>query len=184
MNTANKITLTRILLVPLFMIFLMLPGTGWHWLALAVFVIASATDGIDGYIARKYNQITTFGKFVDPLADKMLTTAAFVVFVGDGRVAPWALFVILAREFVVSGIRLLAVGEGKVIAASFWGKLKTVMQMVAIIAAIILNEADFIPARAVIAQPITDVLMWITVALTVFSGIDYLVKNWKLMEMK
>lgn len=184
MNTANKITLLRVLLVPFFMVFLMMPSSACHWIALAIFIIASATDGIDGYIARKYNQITTFGKFVDPLADKMLTTAAFVVFVADGRVAPWALFIIMAREFIVSGVRLLAVGEGKVIAASFWGKLKTVMHMVAIIAAIVLNEATFIPAHDTIAQPIIDVLMWITVALTVFSGIDYLIKNRNLMEMK
>ena len=184
MNTSNKLTLSRVLLVPVFMAFLMQSAPVFHWIALVIFIVASATDGLDGYIARKYHQITTFGKFVDPLADKMLTTAAFVIFVADGRMASWALFVILAREFIVSGVRLLAVGEGKVIAASIWGKLKTVIQIVTIIAAIFLHDATFIPAQSVIAQPITDILMWITVAITVFSGIDYLVKNWHLMEMK
>ncbi len=184
MNTANKLTLIRVILVPFFMAFLMMSKPVYHWIALVIFIIASVTDWCDGYIARKYNQITTFGKFVDPLADKMLTTAAFVVFAADGTISPWALFIILAREFVVSGVRLVSVAEGKVIAASIWGKLKTVMQMISIIAAIVLKNADFIPYIEVFAQPVISILIWVTVIATVLSGADYLVKNRNLMKLK
>lgn len=178
MNTANKITILRILLVPLFMAFFMMNMLG---AALIVFIIASATDGIDGYIARHYNQITTFGKFVDPLADKMLTTAAFLVLLHYGKVSAWAVMIILAREFVVSGIRLVAVSEGKVIAASIWGKLKTVSQMAAIIVAIFLMGMKITPEAA---ELITNILVWVSVALTVISGADYLWKNRKMLVMK
>lgn len=181
MNTANKITLLRIALVPVFMVFLLIDNFVCRLIALAIFVVASATDGIDGYIARHYNQITTFGKFVDPLADKMLISAAFVVLLYYGRMSPWALMIVLAREFIVTGIRLVAVSEGKVIAASFWGKLKTVSQIIAVIAAIILMSDAFSHAPAML---ITNILIWVSTAITVFSGIDYLVKNWSLMEMK
>lgn len=179
MTTANKLTILRVILVPFFIAFLMLDGTACHFAALAVFIIASLTDAADGYIARKYNQITDFGKFMDPLADKMLTTAAFVVFTANGTVNPVALFIILAREFMVSGVRLTAVTSGKVIAASIWGKLKTVLQMLTIIAAILLENIGFS-----YAQPVTDVLVWLTVAATALSGIDYLVKNRHLIKTK
>ncbi len=183
MNTANKLTLLRILLVPVFMAFMLMDGMLYNLIALAIFVIASATDGIDGYIARHYNQITTFGKFMDPLADKLLISAAFTVLLFYGRMSPWAFMIVLAREFMVSGVRLVASAEGKVIAASIWGKLKTVSQMIAVIAAIILmNNFSFCPENTAIL--ITNILIWISTALTVFSGADYLMKNWDLLEMK
>lgn len=182
MNTANKITLLRIALVPVFMAFLMVDNLPCQIVALVIFLLAAASDGIDGYIARKYNQITTFGKFVDPLADKMLITAAFLVLQYYERISPWAVMIVLAREFIVTGVRLVAVSEGKVIAASFWGKLKTVSQIVAVIAAILLmNTSIFAQGPSLV---ITQILIWISVAITVFSGIDYLIKNWSLMEMK
>ena len=183
MNTANKLTLLRIILVPIFMAFMMKGGTLYNMIALAIFIVASATDGIDGYIARRYNQITTFGKFVDPLADKLLVSAAFVVLVAQGAMSPWAFMIVLAREFMVSGVRLVASAEGKVIAASIWGKLKTVSQMIAVIAAIVLISG-FLPCPPQTAKTIIDILIWISTGLTVFSGADYLIKNWSLLEMK
>lgn len=175
MTTANKITILRMILVPVFMAFLMVPdSTACLTAALLVFIIASISDAVDGYIARNYNQISTFGKFMDPLADKMLTTSAFIVFVAHGRMSAWALMIILFREFMVSGIRLLAVSEGKVIAASMLGKIKTVSQMLAIIAGMILLYPVF-PAAA--AEVVTQVLIWICTAFTVISGAEYLLKN-------
>lgn len=172
----------RIFLVPVFMAFMLMDDMVYKLIALAVFVIASATDGVDGYIARRYNQITTFGKFVDPLADKLLVSAAFIVLVYFGRMSPWAFLIVLAREFMVSGVRLVASAEGKVIAASMWGKLKTVSQMIAVIAAIILMNNNMCPEET--AKLITDILIWISTVLTVFSGADYLIKNWNLLEME
>lgn len=180
MNTANKITMLRVVLVPIFMVLFLIDSTLCRTAALLVFIIASITDAIDGYIARHYNQITSFGKFVDPLADKMLTTAAFLILLYMGRISPWAVMIILAREFMVTGVRLLAAAEGNVIAASFWGKLKTVSQMVAIIAAIILID-PFFPTDAAII--ITNILVWISVIFTALSGIDYLWKNRSLIKM-
>ena len=180
MNTANKLTLLRIILVPVFMALLMVDNLGCQIAALVIFVLAAATDGVDGYIARHYNQITTFGKFVDPLADKMLTTSAFLVLLYYGRMSPWAVMIVLAREFMVSGIRLIAAAEGEVIAASFWGKLKTVSQMAAVIAAIILMHPVF-PENA--SMLITDILIWISVVFTVLSGADYLWKNRSLLKL-
>ena len=138
MNTANKITMIRVVLVPIFMVLFMIDNVMCHYAALGVFVLASITDAIDGHVARKYNQVTTFGKFVDPLADKVLTTAAFLILMYYDRMSVWALMIVLVREFAVAGIRLVAAGEGKVVAASMWGKLKTVTQMVAIIVAMLL----------------------------------------------
>lgn len=176
MTTANKITILRILLVPIFMAFLLMDGFGGHIAALVIFIIASATDGIDGYIARKYNQITNFGKFMDPLADKMLTTAAFLILSEYDRI--WfgsvAVMLILAREFMVSGLRMIAGAEGKVIAASMLGKFKTVSQMTAISAAILLMNPSFSQQPAIL---ITNILIWICVVVTVVSGIDYVFKN-------
>ncbi len=185
MNTANKLTLLRVILVPVFMALLMMDGTAYKWAALGVFALASVTDALDGHIARSRNQITTFGKFVDPLADKILTTAAFLVFLGTGVYRPVsgtiALMVIMTREFMVAGVRLVAVGEGKVIAASIWGKLKTVAQMIAIIITIILIA--LVPDN-VTAGLVIEALLWITVLFTVISGADYLIKNWHLMKLK
>lgn len=185
MNTANKLTLLRVILVPIFMALLLIDDTVCKWAALGVFVVASLTDALDGHIARSRNQITTFGKFVDPLADKILTTAAFLAFLGTGvygmRSGTVAIMIIMAREFMVAGVRLAAVGEGTVIAASMWGKLKTVMQMVSIIITIILIAV--MPDRA-ISNIVIDTLLWITVGVTVISGAEYLAKNRHLMKLK
>lgn len=176
MNTPNKLTVLRIIMVIPFMAFLMLcPGNAAYvTCALVLFAAASLTDTVDGYIARKYNMITDFGKFMDPLADKMLTTAAFLGLMSFGRASAVAVMLILTREFIVSGIRLVAASSGRVIAASIWGKLKTVFQMVAIIISIIL----LYPAiNQGIAETITHALVWISAAVTVISGADYVIKN-------
>lgn len=180
MNTANKITIFRVVLVPVFMALMMIDTTACRIAALIVFIIASLSDAADGYIARNYNQITNFGKFADPLADKMLTTAAFLVLIHYERMSVWALMIVLAREFMVSGVRLVAAADGRVIAASIWGKLKTVSQMVAIIAAIILLMPMF---PTISARIITDILVWLSVVFTTISGIDYLVKNKNVLKM-
>lgn len=181
MNTANKITVLRIILVPIFMAFFLIDSFTCRMIALAVFLIASVSDAADGYIARHYNQITTFGKFIDPIADKMLVTAAFVVLLHYGRMSAWALMIILAREFIVTGLRLVAVSEGTVIAASMWGKAKTVSQMTAIIAAMLLMN-NVLPAD--ISLLVTNIVIWISAVLTVISGADYLIKNRRLLNMK
>ena len=168
MNLPNKITVSRILLIPIFMIVLYLPIPYRELIALAIFIIAAATDGIDGHIARSRNLVTNFGKFLDPLADKLLVTAALVALVGMQRIPSWIVTVIIAREFAVTGIRLLAVGEGRVIAASMWGKYKTTFQMIMVILMIV-NLPQL--------QLVTDIVMWIATILTVVSLIDYLVKN-------
>lgn len=181
MNTPNKLTLIRIALVPVFMALLLVDTVGAQVGALLVFALASLTDMLDGKIARKYNLITTFGKFMDPLADKMLTTAAFIVFLQKGIISSWPLMIILTREFMVSGVRLVAAGEGKIIAAAFWGKFKTVAQMAAIMATIILTmNLHFIPFETGLL--ISRVLIWISVLFTVFSGIEYIVKNIDLLK--
>jgi CDP-diacylglycerol--glycerol-3-phosphate 3-phosphatidyltransferase len=182
MNTANKITMIRVFLVPVFMVLFMINNTACHYAALGVFVLASITDAVDGHIARKYNQITNFGKFVDPLADKVLTTAAFLVLMHYGRMSVWALMIVLTREFMVAGVRLVAAGDGNVVAASMWGKLKTVTQMAAIIVAMLLLPYE--KFLGVQAHMISDILIWLSVAFTIISGVDYLRMNWHLLEMK
>lgn len=182
MNTANKITMIRVFLVPVFMVLFMIDNTACHFAALGVFILASITDAIDGHVARKYNQTTTFGKFVDPLADKVLTTAAFLILMHYGRMSVWALMIVLTREFMVAGVRLVAAGDGNVVAASMWGKLKTVTQMVAVVVAMLLLPMD--KFLGVPARMISDILIWISVVFTIISGIDYLAKNWHLMKLK
>lgn len=182
MNTANKITMIRVFLVPIFMVLFMIDNAACRWAALGVFILASITDAVDGHVARKYNQTTTFGKFVDPLADKVLTTAAFLILMHYGRMDVWAVMIVLTREFMVAGVRLVAAGEGNVVAASMWGKLKTVTQMVAIVVAMILMSFDkFLGVPSII---LSEILIWISVVFTIVSGIDYLAKNWHLMKLK
>ena len=182
MNLPNKLTLLRVILVPVFLAFMSV-NTLWANIAgLAVFVIASLTDMLDGQIARRDNLVTTFGKFADPLADKMLTTAAFLVFLQKGIITAWPVFIILAREFAVSGIRLVAAAEGEVIAASFWGKLKTVTQMISIIAGILLMCLVMIPEN--VSNTITALLVWLSVIFTILSGIEYIYKNRRLIKFK
>lgn len=181
MTTANKLTILRVLLVPVFMVFLLMEPLWCQVAALAIFVIASATDGIDGYIARHYNQITTFGKFMDPIADKLLTTAALLVLLEKGAIGCVPVMIIMAREFIVSGVRMIAGSDGKVIAASMLGKIKTVSQMIAIVAAILLLNPVFPKETAAL---ITNILVWIATGFTIISGIDYLVKNRSIFESK
>lgn len=173
MNLANKLTLIRIFLVPIFLMFIAVKGIPYGKLiATAVFVIAALTDKLDGYIARSRNQITRFGKFMDPLADKLLVTAALVSLVEFQIIPTWVAMVIIAREFAVTGLRSIAAAEGVVIAASWWGKIKTVIQIIAIIFALInLNYANIYFTTA------TKVVMMIALVVTLLSGIDYFVKN-------
>lgn len=182
MNTPNKLTVIRMLLVPVFMAFALASGTVNLAIALGVFILASLTDWLDGKIARASGQITTFGKFMDPLADKLLTTAAFLVFMDMKLISPWVIIIILFREFAVSGIRLVAAGTGEVIAASIWGKLKTVSQMAAVILTFLLL---IIPAGDEQSKNIIiNIAVWISTILTLTSGADYILKNRKLLVMK
>lgn len=168
-TTANKITVLRIILVPVFMVLLYLGQTYW---ALAVYIVACVSDFVDGKIARKYNQITDFGKFMDPLADKMLVLAAMCYFVEVGLIPGWVVAVVLLREFGVSGLRLLAVEQGIVIAAAWSGKIKTGVTMVAL-GVLILAGQPWFPAPDVIA-----VVCWLLILITtLYSGIEYFAKN-------
>lgn len=188
MNLANKLTIFRIFLVPIMVIipFLNLPGNLYNipcslLVIDAIFIIASITDKLDGHIARSRNQITTFGKFLDPLADKILVLAAMIMLVEMGKLPAWIPIIVLAREFIVSGYRLVAVEKGgKVIAASIWGKLKTVTQMLAIILAFIDLNAfatcfkGTLSGYSFVINLITTILMIISVIATIFSGWDYI----------
>lgn len=174
MNLPNKLTMFRVILIPFFVVFMLVDITQYDkWIALAVFIIASLTDLLDGKIARKYNLVTNFGKFMDPLADKLLVCSALICLVALDRIPAWVVIVIIAREFIISGFRLIASDNGVVIAASYWGKFKTTFQMVMIC----LMIAD-------IAQiaPLTQIVMWVAVVLTVVSLVDYLVKNKEVMK--
>lgn len=185
MNLPNKLTLLRILLLPVFMVFAGIRSIPYGYLiAMVVFAVASFTDFLDGYIARKRGLVTDFGKFADPLADKMLTTTAFIYMAVDGVCSPVVLVIIIAREFAVSGVRMMAAsapGGGKVIAANMWGKAKTVLQMVTIIAYYFLAGIQPMvssPAASVYWGDIfTMVMCWIVAALTAISGIQYIWGN-------
>lgn len=179
MNLANKLTLLRVIMVPIFLVFISVDSIPYgKELALAVFVLASLTDKLDGYIARSRNMITNFGKFMDPLADKLLVSAALVALVELAIIPSWIAFVILAREFAVSGLRILAASDGKVIAASWWGKIKTVIQMVAVIVALfnLIVNNQFLGS-------LTDILMYMAVIITIISGYDYFAKNTNVINM-
>ena len=166
MNTANKLTLLRIILIPVFLIVLYWGFPGANWVALAIFIIASLTDFADGYIARHYDQITDFGKFMDPLADKMLVMAAMCWFVQNGEMWGWVLALVLLREFAISGMRLVAVEQGKVIAAAWSGKIKTASTMVCICLMLGLNIGWI--------DMLSQIVILVT---TLYSGIEYFVKN-------
>ncbi len=170
MNLPNKLTMLRVILIPFFVAFMLLSGAeySYKWIALGIFITASLTDLLDGKIARKYNLVTNFGKLMDPLADKMLVSAALICLTAMGRLEAWIVIVIISREFIISGFRLVASDNGVVIAASYWGKYKTTFQMVMICLLI----AD-IGALVIITRVIT----WIAVALTIVSLGDYMVKN-------
>lgn len=171
MTTASKITLVRVFMIPLVMIAMYLSkGVSglWMWISLGLFVIASVTDFIDGQIARKCNQVSDFGKFLDPLADKLLTIAVMTVFCEWGRFPAWALMIVLTREFAVTGLRLVAVGKGTVIAAGWSGKVKTASTMIGLCAVLVF------PQNAPLLWVVTAVI----VVTTVYSGVEYFVKNW------
>lgn len=171
MNLPNKLTVLRILMVPFFVFFMLtdVGGAANKWIALALFCVASLTDLLDGKIARKYNLVTNFGKFMDPLADKLLVCSAMICMIETKKLAAWFVIVIIAREFIISGFRLVASDNGIVIAASYWGKFKTVSQMAMIIVLI----ADL----GGVFDLIGTVLIWISLVLTVISLVDYIVKN-------
>ena len=193
MNLPNKLTLTRIILVPVFMIFVsmsqyMTPDYNprWYLIAGIIFAVASFTDYLDGHLARKWHMVTDFGKFADPLADKLLTTVAFLYMMRDGVCSPVVLCIILAREFAVSGLRMVAAGakDGKVIAANMWGKVKTVLQMLSIIfyffgmsiASMSATGAEQ-GVRQILVISISMALCWLVAAVTAISGIKYLWDN-------
>lgn len=176
MNLPNKLTVLRIIMVPFF-VFFMLTDTGGaanKWIALVLFCIASLTDLLDGKIARKYNLVTNFGKFMDPLADKLLVCSAMICMIESGQLSAAFVIIIIAREFIISGFRLVASDKGTVIAASYWGKFKTVFQMIMVILLILDLGGVF--------DTIAEVVVWISLILTVISLIDYLYKNWSVMD--
>ena len=171
MTTASKITLVRVAFIPLYMVFMYLSGGQaglWLWAAFGLFVLASLTDFLDGYIARKYNQVSDFGKFLDPLADKLLTVAAMLMFCQWGLMPAWALMIILTREFGVTGLRLVAVGKGTVIAAGWSGKVKTACSMIGLCAMMVF------PGLSWLCWGVTVMI----VVTTVYSGVEYFVQNW------
>ena len=188
MNLANKLTLVRIFLIPVFMVFLLVKffPYGGKFIAAGVFILAAITDGLDGYIARKNNQVTRFGKFLDPLADKLLISAALISLVGLGKLHAGIAFIIIAREFIITGLRVLVAGEKKVLAASKLGKAKTIFQIVAVLYIIIISDLENLSA---ILPPISDFLqsfpyihlnwflLFLAVLFTVWSGVDYMYKN-------
>ncbi len=171
MNLPNRLTVLRILLIPFFVFFFCFEGfTGHEYIALAIYIIACLTDLLDGKIARKYNMVTTFGKFMDPLADKILVITALILFTAYGIMNPIAVIIIVAREFIVSGFRLVASDKGIVIAAGMWGKVKTTVQMIMAIALTLHFEYDWF-------HIFEQILIWASVALTIISLIDYIYHN-------
>lgn len=175
MNLPNKLTVLRVIMIPFFVLFLLSNcfGEMSKWVALTIFIIASLTDLLDGKIARKYNLVTNFGKFMDPLADKLLVCAAMICLVEMEKLPAWMVIIIISREFIISGFRLIAADNGIVIAASYWGKFKTTFQMVMICLLIADIEVLVI---------FTQIIVWIALILTVVSLIDYLVKNKNVMK--
>lgn len=169
MNTANKLTVFRIILVPFFVLFMLTDFTQYNQIiALIIFIIASITDHFDGYVARKYNMITTFGKFMDPIADKLLVSSALICLTALGTIPAWAVIIIILREFAISGLRLVAAENGGVIAAAGWGKAKTASQMTAIIMLLLPIPQLY---------TISIIVFYVAVVLTVISLIDFLLKN-------
>jgi CDP-diacylglycerol--glycerol-3-phosphate 3-phosphatidyltransferase len=193
MNTANKLTMARVILIPIFLLILYLDieYNGIHigrYIALAVFIIAALTDYADGLIARKYNQITDFGKFMDPLADKVLTFAAMLWFVEVGMMPAWLVLIVIVREFMVTGIRLVAAAKGRVIAATMSGKVKTVVTIVCLIIMFFAEDLEAILVYLGIYFPLTNwlvILCWVLIGLTtLISGVEYLVKNRDIMRLE
>ena len=175
MTSASKITILRVLLIPFYMAAMYMTGGEagiWMWIALGIFIVASLTDFVDGYIARHYNQTTDFGKFLDPLADKLLTIAAMCMFCQWGSFPAWALMIVLTREFAVTGLRLVAVQKGNVIAAGWSGKVKTASTMVGLCVMMVFPGVILLNALVIAVIVVT----------TVYSGTEYFVKNWKCLR--
>lgn len=174
MTTASKITLARIALIPFFIVAALMDFSGHNYVALAIFIFAALTDSLDGYVARHYNQISTFGKFIDPLADKLLVFAALLIFVENGQMASWACMIVIAREFAVTGLRLVAMEDGTVIAAGFSGKLKTALSMVCICIMLLPGIYGF---KVFSLLTVNDICVALIVLVTVYSGVEYFVVN-------
>lgn len=180
MNLPNKLTVLRMIMVPFFIFFMlteMVTQPTARYIAIAIFVVASLTDLLDGHIARSRNLVTTFGKFMDPLADKLLVTSALVCLIATDGLSPWVVMIIIGREFIISGFRLVAASEGIVIAASWWGKIKTVTQMTMIVVILLNLPFAFMPI-------IETILIWAAVILTVVSLVDYMAKNKGVLTFK
>lgn len=170
MNMPNKLTLARIILIPVFVFFLLMRSSlplVASWISFLVFVIASLTDAADGYLARKNNQVTNFGKIADPLADKLLVSSALIGFVSLNLISPWPVIIIIGREFAVTGLRVIAASEGFIISASIWGKLKTITQIIAILVFLLFPEIIPMPAY------IPLILVWLAALITFYSGYRY-----------
>lgn len=176
MNLPNKLTVLRVCMVPVFVFLMLWDGLGdaGKYAAAAIFILASMTDWLDGYLARRDNLVTDFGKFMDPIADKLLVCSALICLVEKGTLAAWIVIIIIGREFIISGFRLVASDKGTVIAASYWGKFKTVSQMLMVILLILDLGGVF--------GTIASVLIWVSLALTVISLADYLHKNWGVLD--
>jgi len=177
MNLANKLTMLRILMIPVFIAVLVYSKDRdivYRYIALGIFIIASATDALDGYVARKYNMITDFGKLMDPLADKILVSSALIILIELGNISSWIVSIVIAREFIISGIRLIATEKNIIIAASPLGKLKTVSQMLSVILMLLSIEA---------ISFITDISVWLMCILSVVSLLDYIIKNKKVLSL-
>ena len=175
MNLPNKLTVLCVCMIPFFVVMLLLNGgenQTYRYIAAAIFIVASLTDMLDGKIARKYNLVTNFGKFMDPLADKLLVCSALICLVDLKQLPAWMVIVIISREFIISGFRLVASDNGIVIAASYWGKFKTTFQMISVILLIVR-----IPALTVLTQ----ICVWTALVLTVISLVDYIAKNHKVL---
>lgn len=189
MNIPNRLTMSRILLIPIFIVLMTVPFSWGEWeignstlpvahfVAAMIFIIAAGTDWVDGYYARKYNLVTNLGKFLDPLADKLLVSAALILLIEIGLAPAWVVIVIISREFAVTGLRLVAAGEGIVLAAGKMGKLKTATQMVAI-AALLLHNYPF----SYLDFPFGTIMLYVSLFFTVLSGLEYFIKNWHVMR--
>ena len=178
MNTPNKLTIARLIIVPFLVIFLL---TGWggeanRYISLTLFVVASVTDWFDGYLARKNNLVTNFGKFMDPLADKLLVCSAMICMIDLKRLSAWFVIIIIAREFIISGFRLIAAENGIVIAANYWGKFKTASQMIMIILLILHFDGIFVILE--------QIFIWLSLALTIISLITYIWQNRTVLSMQ
>lgn len=177
MNTPNMLTILRVILIPFFVVFMLLDVTSFDkYIALLIFVTASLTDMLDGYLARKNHQVTNFGKFMDPLADKLLVCTALICLMDLDRLPSLAVIIIIAREFIISGFRLVASDNGIVIAASWWGKSKTICQMIMIIVLILELGGVF--------ATLENILIWLSVILTIVSLVDYVLKNKRVLSMQ